>query len=67
MQTYASAFERELANLIEQRKKDLVEKIARGLVIDTMEKYREHVGRIMELDEVLEMFATAHDTVSKKR
>jgi len=67
MQTYSSAFERELAGLIDQRRKDLIENVARGVVVDSMEKYREHVGRISELEEVLELFAVAHESVSKKR
>ena len=67
MQTYSSAFERELAALIEERRKNLIENVVSGLAIETIVQYREAVGRISELGEVLELFSEAHTNVSKKR
>ena len=67
MQTYSSAFERELAALIEERRKNLIDNVANGLAIETIVQYREAVGRISELGEVLGMFSEAHENVSKKR
>lgn len=67
MQTYSSAFERELAALIEERRKNLIENVVSGLAIETIVQYREAVGRISELGEVLGMFSEAHTNVSNKR
>ena len=67
MQTYSSAFELELAALIEERRKNLIENVVSGLAIETIVQYREAVGRISELGEVLGMFSEAHTNVSNKR
>nr|DAL11078.1 MAG TPA_asm: hypothetical protein [Bacteriophage sp.] len=66
MQTISSAFERELRILIEERKKSLIENVVSGVAISTMDGYREAVGRISELNEVLDMFDDANANVSKK-
>lgn len=66
MQTISSAFERELSKLILERRKNLIENVASGLAITTMEQYREAVGRIAELGEVEELMAIAADNVSKR-
>jgi hypothetical protein len=65
MLTYGSAFERELAKLIAERRKTLTENVVSGVAIDTMERYREAVGRIAELEEVLSLFEIANENVSK--
>lgn len=67
MQTLSTAFERELRILIEERKKSLIENVVSGVAINTMDGYREAVGRISELNEVLDMFEDANTNVSKKR
>lgn len=66
MQTVSSVFERELAKLIHERRKNLIENVASGLAITTMEQYREAVGRIAELNEIEELMAIAADNVSKR-
>ena len=65
MLTYGSAFERELAKLIAERRKTLTENVVSGVAIQTMERYREMVGRLAELEEVLSMFEVANANVSE--
>jgi hypothetical protein len=66
MQTISSVFERELAKLIAERRKTLIENVASGLAVKTFEQYREAVGRIDELREVEELMAVAAENVSKR-
>ena len=65
MLVYGAAFERELAKLIAERRKTLIENMVSGVAIQTMERYREQVGRISELDEVMSMFEIANKNVSE--
>jgi len=65
MLVYGAAFERELAKLIAERRKTLIENIVSGVAIQTMERYREQVGRISELDEVMSLFEVANKNVSE--
>jgi hypothetical protein len=65
MLTYGSAFERELAKLIFERRKSLTENVVSGVAIQSMERYREYVGRLAELDEVLGLFEVANKNVSE--
>ncbi len=67
MQTVSTVFERELAKLIAERRKSLIEIMTAGVAIHTLERYREHVGRLSELDEVMRMFDEANETVNKSR
>ena len=67
MQTISTVFEREVAKLIAERKKSLIEIVTSGVAIQTMESYREYVGRLSELDEVLQMFDEANTNISKQR
>ena len=67
MQTVSTLFERELTKLIEERRKILIQNVVSGVAIHTMESYREHVGRISALDEVLGMFDEANTIVNKSR
>jgi hypothetical protein len=66
MQTISSVFERELAKLIAERRKTLIENVASGLAVKTFEQYREAVGRIDELREVEELMVIAAENVSKR-
>lgn len=65
MLTYGSAFEREITKLIAERRKNLTENVVSGVAVQTMERYREYVGRISELDEVVSMFEIANKNVSE--
>lgn len=65
MLTYGSAFERELAKLIAERRKTLTENVVSGVAIQSMERYREIVGRLAELEEVLSLFEVANKNVSE--
>jgi hypothetical protein len=67
MQTISTVFERELAKMIAERKKILIQNVVSGVAIHTMESYREHVGRLAAFDEVLEMFDEANTIVNKSR
>jgi hypothetical protein len=67
MQTISTAFERELLKLIDERRKSLTENVVSGVAIQSLERYREHVGRISELDEVVRMMDEANTTLSKQR
>ncbi len=67
MQTISTVFEREVAKLIAERKKSLIEIVTSGVAIQSMESYREYVGRLSELDEVLQMFDEANTNISKQR
>lgn len=66
MQTTAIAFRRELTKLIAERQKTLTENVASGLAISSFEQYREHVGRLSELSEVLDMMDDAEANVNKR-
>lgn len=66
MQTTAIAFRRELTKLIAERHKTLTENVASGLAISSFEQYREHVGRLSELNEVLDMMDDAEANVNKR-
>lgn len=65
--TVSTAFERELIKLINERKSQLADNIVGGLAISSLEEYREHVGRIAALNEVLSMCDEAASTVNKMR
>lgn len=65
--TVSTAFERELIKLITQRRQQLTDIIVGGLAISNLEQYREQVGRIAELNEVLSMCEEAASTVNKMR
>jgi len=67
MQTISTVFEREVVRLIAERKKSLIEIVTTGVAIQSMESYREYVGRLSELDEVLQMFDEANANISKQR
>ncbi len=67
MQTISTVFEREVAKLIAERKKSLIEIITSGVAIHSMDVYREYVGRLSELDEVLQMFDEANTNIQKQR
>jgi hypothetical protein len=67
MQTVSTVFEREVVKMIAERKKNLIEIMTSGVAIQTMDSYREYVGRLSELDEVLQMFDEANTNISKQR
>ena len=67
MQTTSTLFEREVTKMIAERKKSLTEIMIAGVAIQSLESYREYVGRLSELDEVLQMFDEANTNISKKR
>lgn len=67
MQTVSTQFEREMAKLIAERRKNLIEIVTTGVAISTMEGYREYIGRISELNEVMQMFDEANTNISKQR
>lgn len=66
MQTTMVAFRRELTKMILARKELLVSNLSSGLAITTFEQYREHVGRLAELTEVIEMMDEAEESVNKR-
>lgn len=66
MQTTMNAYQRELRALIAERRKSIIENVTSGLAITTIEQYREHVGRLSELTEVLELMEEAETNVSKR-
>lgn len=53
--TISTAFERELIKLIMERRAEIVSNMAGGLAIKTIEEYREAVGKISALDEVISL------------
>jgi imidazoleglycerol phosphate dehydratase HisB len=67
MNPVSSAFERELKRMIQHRIEDLSVNLCLGLAVSSMEDYREGVGRISELKEVLSMCDEAATTISKMR
>jgi len=66
MQTTSIVFARELSKLVVERQKTLTENVASGLAISSYEQYREYVGRLAELNEVLEMMNEAETKVNKR-
>jgi hypothetical protein len=63
--TISTAFERELIKLIMERRAEIVSNMAGGLAIKTIEEYREAVGRISALDEVISLCEEVSTTINK--
>jgi hypothetical protein len=63
----STAFERELKKMIQNRIEDLSVNVCLGLNVSSMEAYREAIGRISELKEVLLMCDEAATTINKMR
>ena len=66
MLTYASVFERELAKLINARIEDLKNELSTGIAVDSIENYRQKVGKVAGLREALELFEEANETANKR-
>lgn len=66
MQTTMHAFMQELSALIAERRKTLTQNVTSGLAVTSYEQYREHVGRLSELDEVIDLMGEAATNVSKR-
>ena len=67
MNPVSTAFERELEKLIQARIEILSENIVGGMAVSSMEEYREAIGRIAELKEVLSLCEEAASTVNRMR
>jgi|688.fasta_scaffold210237_2 hypothetical protein len=63
----STAFERELKKMIQARIEDLSVNVCLGLNVPSLEAYREAVGRISELKEVLSMCDEAATVINKTR
>lgn len=63
--TISTAFERELIKLILERRSEIVANMIGGLAIKTIEEYRESVGRIAALDEVISLCDEVSTIVNK--
>lgn len=63
--TISTAFERELIKLIMERRAEIVSNMAGGLAIKTIEEYREAVGKISALDEVISLCEEVSTTINK--
>lgn len=66
MITTMDAFRRELTKLIDDRRKSIIENVTSGLAITSMEQYREHVGRLSEQVEILDLMDEAEANVRKR-
>lgn len=67
MNPVSTAFEREVEKLIQARIEILSENIVGGMAVSSMEEYREAVGRIAELKEVLSLCEEAASNVNRMR
>ena len=67
MNPVSTAFERELEKLIQARIEILSDNIVGGMAVSSMEEYREAVGRIAELREVLSLCEEAASNVNRMR
>lgn len=65
MITSSSMFQFELVKLINARIEEKTQNLATGVAIQSIEQYREQVGRIAELKEVLELIDEASEKVMK--
>jgi hypothetical protein len=63
--TISTAFERELIKLIMERRADIVGNMVGGLAIKTIEEYREAVGKVSALDEVISLCEEVSTTINK--
>jgi len=63
--TISAAFERELIKLIMERRADIVGNMVGGLAIKTIEEYREAVGKVSALDEVISLCEEVSTTINK--
>ena len=66
MMTTMDAFRRELTKLIENRRKNMIENVTGGLAITSFDQYREHVGRLSEQMEILDLMDEAETNVNKR-
>ena len=66
MITTMDAFRRELTKLIDDRRKSIIENVTSGLAITSMEQYREHVGRLAEHKEFLELMDEADKALRER-
>jgi len=66
MLTTVDAYKRELKKLILERGKNITENVVGGLAITTMEQYREHVGRLAEHKEFLELMDEADKALRER-
>ena len=67
MNPVSTALQRELEKLIQARIEILSENIVGGMAVSSMEEYREAVGRIAELKEVLSLCEEAASNVNRMR
>lgn len=67
MNPVSTAFQRELEKLIQDRIEILSENIVGGMAVSSIEEYREAVGRIAELKEVLSLCEEAASNVNRMR
>jgi hypothetical protein len=65
--TISTAFERELIKLIMERRAEITSNMTGGLAIKTIEEYREAVGKISALDEVISLCEEVSTTINKTR
>ncbi len=63
--TVSTAFERELLKLILELRAEIVSNLAGGLAIKTIEEYRESVGKISALDQVISLCEEVSTTINK--
>jgi hypothetical protein len=63
--TVSTAFERELLKLIFELRAEIVSNLAGGLAIKTIEEYRESVGKISALDQVISLCEEVSTTINK--
>lgn len=66
MLTTVDAYKRELKKLLLERGKNITENVVGGLAITTMEQYREHVGRLAEHKEFLELMDEADKALRER-
>lgn len=66
MLTYSSVFERELHRLINAKIEEMKEQLSTGVAVNSIETYREKVGRIAGLRDALDLFEDANDIVEKR-
>ncbi len=63
--TVSTAFERELLKLIIERRAEIISNMAGGLAIKTIEEYRESVGKISALNEVISLCDEVSTNINK--
>ncbi len=66
MQTYSTAFERELIKLIQEQIDELLSRLAAGVAVTDYATYQNYVGKIASFQKAIELCDEANEILKKQ-